>query len=56
MLQGANTDHFNPLAPKVHNSGCQFPLQINPVSQFKVKLADFKIFHLQHLRQAGKTL
>ena len=38
MLQGANTKHFNPLAPKAHNSECQnllFPLQIKPV---KVKL------------------
>ena len=31
MLQGANTDLFNPLVPKTHNSECQnlpFPLQI----------------------------
>ena len=34
MLQGANTDLFNPLVPKVHNSECQnmlFPLRIKPV-------------------------
>ena len=33
MLKGANTDLFNPLVPKAHNSECQnllFPLQINP--------------------------
>ena len=23
MLQAANTDHFNPLVPKSHNSECQ---------------------------------
>ena len=34
MLQGANTDRFNPLVPKAHKSECQnllFPLQIKPV-------------------------
>ena len=34
MLQAANTDLFNPLFPKAHNSGCQnllFPLKIKPV-------------------------
>ena len=34
MLQGANTDPFNPLVPKAHNSERQslpFPLQIEPV-------------------------
>ena len=34
MLQPANTDLFNPLDPKAHNSECQnllFPLQIKPV-------------------------
>ena len=34
MLQAANTDHFNLLVPKAHNSECQnllFPLQIKPV-------------------------
>ena len=33
MLQAANTDLFNPLVPKTHNSECQnliFPLHINP--------------------------
>ena len=31
MLQAANTDLFNPLVPKAHNSECQnllFPLQM----------------------------
>ena len=34
MLQAANTDLFNPLVNKAHNSECQnitFPLQIKPV-------------------------
>ena len=34
MLQIANTDIFNPLVPKTHNSKCQkmpFQLQIKPV-------------------------
>ena len=34
MLQAANTDLFNPLFPKAHNSERQnilFPLQIKPV-------------------------
>ena len=34
MLQAANTDLFNPLAPKAHNSECRnlpSPLQIRPV-------------------------
>ena len=34
MLQAANTDLFNSLVPKAHNSECQnlsFPLQIKPV-------------------------
>ena len=34
MLQEANTDHFNPLVPKAHNSEWQnllSPLQIMPV-------------------------
>ena len=34
MLQAANTDLFNPLVLKAHNSECQkqsFPLQIKPV-------------------------
>ena len=34
MLEGGNSDLFNPLVPKAHNSECQnlpFPLQINPV-------------------------
>ena len=39
MLQAANTDHFDTLFPKAHNSECQnilFPLQIKPVSQLKL--------------------
>ena len=34
MLQAANTDIFNPLVPKDHNSECLnllFPLQIKPI-------------------------
>ena len=34
MFQGANSDLFNPLVPKPHNSECQNllpPLQIKPV-------------------------
>ena len=34
MLQAANTDLFNPLVPKAHNSECQnppFPFQMKPV-------------------------
>ena len=33
MLQAANTDIFNPLVPKAHNSECQnlFPLQMKPL-------------------------
>ena len=34
MLQAANTDLFNPLVAKAHNSECQnlpFTLQIRPV-------------------------
>ena len=31
MLQAANTDLFNPLVPKAHNSECQFPFHIKPV-------------------------
>ena len=36
MLQVANTDLFNPVVPKAHNSECQnllFLLKIKPVSQ-----------------------
>ena len=34
MLQAANTDIFNPLVPKAHNTECEnlhLPLQIKPV-------------------------
>ena len=34
MLKAANTELFNPLVPKAHNSECQnllFPLQNKPV-------------------------
>ena len=34
MLQGANSDLFNPLIPKAHNSECQnqpFPVRIKAV-------------------------
>ena len=39
MLQTANTELFNPLVPKAHNSECQnllFPLQIYSESQLKL--------------------
>ena len=39
MLQAANTDLFNPIVPKDHNSKCQnlpFLLQTKPVSQLKL--------------------
>ena len=37
MLLGANTDLFNPLVPKAHNTECQniFPLQITPVKSVR---------------------
>ena len=45
MLQGDNTDLFNLLVPKAHNSECQnllpyklFPLQIKPVKSAKAFL------------------
>ena len=40
MLQAANTDLFNPLVPRAHNSECQnqsFPLQTK-ASQSQLKL------------------
>ena len=51
MLQAANTDFYNPLGPKVHNSECQnllFSLQIKPVkSQLKlVCVSEFILFTL----------
>ena len=39
MLKEANTDHFNPLVPKGHNSECPnllFTLQITPVKVLKL--------------------
>ena len=48
MLQEANTDHFNPLVPKAHNSERQnlpFPLQTKPV---KVMIGGFVLFNLRH--------
>ena len=39
MLQGANTNLFNPLVPKAHASECQnilFLLQIKSVSHLKL--------------------
>ena len=44
MLQGANTDIFNPLVPKAHSDECQnirFFTNYASKSQIKVKLADF---------------
>ena len=39
MPQAVDTDLFNPLVPKAHNSECQnlsFTLQIMPASQLKL--------------------
>ena len=44
MLQAANTDLFNPLVPKAHNSECEnllFPLQINQKKSVKASLRIF---------------
>ena len=39
MLERANTDLFNPLVPKAHNSECLlFPLQIKPVKVVRCSL------------------
>ena len=38
MLQGANTDPFNPLVPEAHNGECQnllFHFQFKPVKSVK---------------------
>ena len=51
MLQAANTDLFNPLVNKAHNSGRQklpFNLQIKAVKSVKAKLANFIFFHPRH--------
>ena len=48
MLQMANTDLFNPLVPKAHDSECLnllFSLQIKPS---KIYLADFYFLHPRH--------
>ena len=48
MLQGTNTDFFNPLVPKAHNSECQnlqFPLWIKLV---KVNLKLIRGFYTLH--------
>ena len=48
MLQAANTELFNPLVPKAHNSECQnrpFPLQIMPV---RAIIGGFLFFDLRH--------
>ena len=54
MLQVASTDHFNPLVPKTHNSGCQnvlFPLQ---TKQVKVNIElNWRIFSLWTLDTNG---
>ena len=54
MLKGANTDLFNPLVPKSHNSKSQnllFPLQIKPV-KVKLKL-NWRIFIFCNLGTNG---
>ena len=48
MLQAANTDLFNPLVPKAHNSECQnlqFLLQIKPVKVSHSQFADLYFLH-----------
>ena len=48
MLQGANTDLFNPLVPKAHKSECQnllFPLQIKRFKVSQSELVDFYFLH-----------
>ena len=48
MLQGADSDQFNTLVTKTHNSEWQnlpFPLQIKPV---KVNKATLLILHPRH--------
>ena len=50
MLQGANTDLFNPLVPKAHNSELQnilFPLQFKPVKAVEASLRII-FFHPRH--------
>ena len=50
MLEAANTDIFNPLFPKAHNSECQnlpFPSQINPISESKL-IGAFLFVHPRH--------
>ena len=42
MLPAANTDLFNPLVPKAHNSECQnllSPLQIKPLVKSSLRIS-----------------
>ena len=51
MLQAANTDLFNPLVSKDHNSECQnllFPLQIKPVKVNLKLIYAFLFFAPRH--------
>ena len=45
MLQGANTDLYNPLVPKAHNSdrvsNLLFPFKLSQKKSDKVNFADF---------------
>ena len=46
MLQAANTERFNPLVPKTHNSECQntlFSLEIKPVKVSYSQLFSLRI-------------
>ena len=51
MLQAANTDRFNPLVHKTHNSECRnlpFPLQIEPVKVNLKLIGNFLYLHPRH--------
>ena len=48
MLQTANTDLYNQLIPKAHNSECQyplFPLQIKPIKVNLKLIGGFLFFY-----------
>ena len=50
MLQGANTDLFDPLVPKAHNSECQnllLPSQIDTVKVGSSQLMQFADLYLE---------
>ena len=47
MVHAANTDLFNPLVPKAHNSGSKSAILLHskPLKVSQRKLADFYFFH-----------